>query len=152
MLLSHTVIVENCWEWVGAHTVLGYGVVRRDNKNKSAHRLSYEAFVGPIPLGLELDHLCRNTKCINPAHLEPVTHQVNVLRGVGTPAVHAAKTHCDRGHEFSEKNTKTGPKGDRVCIECSRIRGRAWYYKHRERVAERRRLRLYGPRTGGLNL
>jgi len=73
-----------CWVWQRAKTELGYGVARADGKNQYAHRMMYEREVGPIPDGLSLDHLCRNPSCVNPAHLEPVTHGENLRRGAGT--------------------------------------------------------------------
>ena len=66
-----------CWEWTGHVNNAGYGRV----KNDYAHRLAYEMFVGPIPDGADLDHLCRRRSCVNPAHLEPVTRSENVRRG-----------------------------------------------------------------------
>lgn len=74
-----------CWEWQKAiRECNGYGICARNGKTDYAHRFSYETFVGPIPEGLELDHLCRNRKCVNPYHLEPVTHTVNMRRGART--------------------------------------------------------------------
>lgn len=70
-----------CWVWRGARKQLGYGLYRVGAKLKQAHRVAYELMVGPIPDGLVLDHLCRNPECVNPAHLEPVTHQENIRRG-----------------------------------------------------------------------
>jgi hypothetical protein len=70
-----------CWVWVGRTNRNGYGRLHYDGNEKMAHRLCYEAYNGPIPEGLLLDHVCRTRCCINPAHLEPVTHSVNTLRG-----------------------------------------------------------------------
>jgi hypothetical protein len=85
---------------------------------KFGHRVSYEAFKGPIPDGLTIDHLCRNRACVNPEHLEPVTMRVNCLRGESPAAVHARKTHCPKGHEYSAENTYRHKGNHRMCKLC----------------------------------
>lgn len=109
-----------CWEWVGARNDKGYGNFAIDGKTHTAHRLSYAEAFGSIPTGLELDHLCRNRACVNPDHLEPVTHRENILRGASPAAQHAVKTACHLGHEFDAVNTYIRPDGRRVCRECRR--------------------------------
>lgn len=97
----------------------GYGIYG-GNGGKRAHRLTYEALVGEIPEGLELDHLCRIRRCVNPAHLEPVTHRVNILRGDTFAARKKAQTHCVNGHELAGHNayhTPTRPN-TRQCRTC----------------------------------
>src|SRR4051812_41530336 len=96
--------ITGCWEWQGTKNSEGYGRITVFRKNRRAHRIAYEAFVGPIPDGLSLDHLCRNTSCVNPAHLEPLPIKENILRGNGPPAINARKTHCKKGHLLSEDN------------------------------------------------
>lgn len=120
-----------CWLWQGAAGPNGYGGVRVNGRQLSAHRRSYELLVGPIPDGLELDHLCRTRTCVNPDHLEPVTHQENVLRGDAPSAHNARKTHCKKGHAFDEANTRwrTGAKAGRVCRACVRARSARYYRK-----------------------
>lgn len=81
--------------------------------------MSYELTKGPVPEGLILDHLCRNPSCINPDHLEPVTYQVNVLRGIGPCAINATKTHCPQGHAYAGRNLFVNLKGERICRKCS---------------------------------
>jgi hypothetical protein len=76
--------VSGCCNWVRAHSLLGYGIIRRDRRSRPAHRLIYEQYCGAIPEGMELDHLCRNPSCVNPSHLEPVTHANNIRRGKRT--------------------------------------------------------------------
>lgn len=116
----------DCWEWAGWKERDGYGVQWVTGVgNRRAHRIAYELWVGPIPDGLTLDHLCRNRGCVNPAHLEPVTSVENVARG-DTPSVrNRAKTHCDHGHEFTPATTYARAGGKRECKVCVRDRMRA---------------------------
>ncbi len=92
---------------------------------KKAHRVVWLLNRGPIPEGLDLDHLCRNTRCCNPVHLEPVTRSENLRR---SPLMdnNSMKTHCLRGHEFTEDNTRVRPNGHRTCKECMRMHVRNW--------------------------
>lgn len=112
---------SGCWEWTGPLSTAGYGQLFIEGKNRPAHRISYEAHVGPIEDGLHIDHLCRNRKCVNPSHLEPVTPLENIMRGEGIMAQNARKTHCDRGHEFDAGNTYLMPDGNRMCRTCRNI-------------------------------
>jgi hypothetical protein len=108
---------SGCWEWTAARLADGYGTFFDGEKVVLAHRWAYEHFVGPIPEGLALDHLCRNHGCVNPEHLEPVTWRTNTMRGETIPAAHAAKTHCPSGHAYDEDNTlRYG--GRRYCRAC----------------------------------
>lgn len=109
---------DTCWLWTGRVTVAGYGQFSAPGRRSvHAHRWGYEQLVGQIDEGLSIDHLCRVRACVNPAHLEPVTTQINVLRGVGWAAQNAAKTHCKRNHEFTPENTYL-KGGRRVCRQC----------------------------------
>ena len=127
-----------CWRWTGATNSRGYGifsVVRDDRKGSmQAHRAWFEYVNGPIGDGLTLDHLCRNTNCVNPAHMEPVSSRVNTLRGEGVTARNAKATHCINGHPFSGENLflRTGDKGHRRCRICDRAKTQ----KYRARNAE----------------
>lgn len=116
---------ETCWLWTKPVTDKGYGVYFHGKKRTLAHRFSYEMANGPIPKGLVLDHLCRNTLCVNPDHLEAVTQKENVLRGFGIGAKFARRTHCNNGHEFNEKNTELRSDGGRRCTVCRAIRSKA---------------------------
>lgn len=103
--LDKTALAENgCWEWMGAKIHNGYGVIGDGGRSRAAHRVAYEIFVGPIPDGMSIDHLCRNRACVSAEHLEAVTTRENVLRGAGISAENAQKTHCLRGHEFTPEN------------------------------------------------
>lgn len=115
---------DGCWEWTGA-LVRGYGRVNvqslpsRRKVTALAHRVSYELLVGLIPDGLHLDHLCRNTRCVRPDHLEAVSQQENNRR--------ARKTHCLRGHPFDEANTyRRKDRNERMCRTCHRERQAAY--------------------------
>lgn len=115
---------HGCWLWQGSTDGDGYGYAWDGVRVVRAHRLAYESFVAPIPEGLELDHLCRIRGCVNPGHLEPVTHAENDRRRG------AAVTHCSRGHEFTEQNTYVSPDGHRHCRLCT-DRSRRKYIERR---------------------
>lgn len=116
---------ETCWLWEAASHDGGYGLFWIDGRYEGAHRWSYMQAKGPIPDGLELDHLCRTPACVNPAHLEAVTRQVNQHRSNSVSGLNARKTECPQGHPYDDKNTMV-IKGHRHCRECSRARTRAW--------------------------
>ena len=120
---------STCWLWVGAKDSYGYGHFRPGGRQatKKAHRWAYETLIGPIPPGLELDHLCRVRACVNPTHLEAVTQRENLLRSplVVTTRNHRA-TYCKRGHEFSEVNTYITKQGRR-CRICHLARSRQYW-------------------------
>lgn len=124
-----TVKPSGCWLWNGSLTD-GYGSFYLDGRNRKAHIASYVIFVGSVPEGKVLDHLCRIRDCVNPEHLEPVTQQVNVLRGEGIAAVNARKTHCKNGHEFTPENIYWF-RGLRYCRAC--------HSKHSANYHERKR-------------
>ena len=113
-----------CWIWTAAVNHAGYGIGWTGDVTRLAHRMAYEYQVGPIPDGLELDHLCKTPACVNPAHLEPVTHAENVRR---SDNYWAQRTHCKNGHKFTPENTRirTKPKRQRVCRACKNERERA---------------------------
>lgn len=120
---SKVIKTATCWEWSGALNPGGYGRFTQGRTSVAAHRYAYEHMVGPIPDGLDLDHLCRNRRCVRPDHMEPVTNQVNVLRGEAPTAENARKTHCPSGHEYSPENTRLY-RGYRYCKTCQREHGR----------------------------
>jgi HNH endonuclease len=111
-----------CWLWTGARKSHGYGgITVLGRRGRSAHRIGYELYVGPIPEGMTLDHLCRNRMCVRPDHLEPVSNTVNVLRGMSPFAINARATHCVHGHEFTADNILRHPSrpNGRKCLACS---------------------------------
>lgn len=116
-----------CWNWIGARKPTGYGNFWYAGKTVLAHRFAWEALVGPIPDGLTVDHICRNTSCVNPAHMEIVPFAVNLLRGECPPAANARKTHCPQGHQYGGDNLHITRGGRRHCRTCKRDRARAAY-------------------------
>ena len=127
---------EECWLWT-ASTIRGYGQLHLTTQPKKrmilAHRFAYELLVGPIPEGLELDHLCRQPLCVNPAHLEPVMHGENVRRGLSG----ILTTHCPKGHPYSDENTYYDGKS-RECRICRRVNFAAWHVQRRRDIEEGR--------------
>lgn len=110
---------SGCWLWTGGGGGAGYGRFSASRTMVMAHRFSYEAHVGPIPDGLQIDHLCRVRACVNPSHLEPVDARTNTLRGAGRTALNAKKEVCHRGHPLSPNY---GGRSNRVCRVCDRER------------------------------
>lgn len=108
---------SGCWVWTSAFYQNGYGAFWLNGKSRLAHRVAYEMVAGPIPDGLQLDHLCRRQACVNPAHLEPVTAQVNTLRNSSPSAINARRVECIHGHPFDLANTYVY-KGHRQCRTC----------------------------------
>lgn len=123
--MRHTAKTETCWLWTGA-TLRGYGRVKFAGRIYIAHRASYEAFKGPIPAGLVIDHLCRQPGCVNPDHLEAVTLTENIRRGVSKAAQWGSSDFCQRGHRFDNENTII-QRGYRLCRACRDLRNRARY-------------------------
>jgi hypothetical protein len=117
---------DECWLWKGTRTARGYGGFWDGERMVGAHRFAYELLVGPIPDGLQLDHLCRNPPCVNPAHLEAVTHAVNLQRGE-----RAQRTHCPQGHAYTAENTLRHG-GKRKCRICHNGRQRRYDRAHVE--------------------
>lgn len=111
----------DCWIWGGANS-RGYGMFGFRGKVVGAHRVSYILHIGEIPEGLHLDHLCRNSLCVNPMHLEPVTSAENTYRGNGVASINRRKTHCPRNHEYTNENTRIGKYNQRFCKACEPIK------------------------------
>lgn len=122
---------NGCWVWRGSTDRAGYGEIGLGGDKggtRKVHRVAWEELVGPIPPGFTIDHLCRNTACVNPEHLEPVPLAVNVKRGWDH---RRASGQCANGHDMTADNTL--PAGKNRCRECARERNRA--YKARVRSA-----------------
>ncbi len=96
---------KKCWNWKGGIDSKGYGRFYYKGNTRPAHRIAYILLVGKFPEELTVDHLCKNTKCINPSHMEVVTQSVNTLRSNNPMALNARKTHCFKGHKFTPENT-----------------------------------------------
>lgn len=117
-------VETGCFNWLAYKNPRGgYGRFKVGGKLHVAHRVAYQLSVGPIPDGLTLDHLCRNTACVNPLHLEPVSVGENIRRGTQGDA-QRAKTHCPREHPYDSENTYVNPRGQRLCRACGRERMR----------------------------
>ena|SRR3990167_7686178 len=110
-------ITDSCWLWMSYKNEKGYGRFGVNYHHEYAHRISYFLTKGSIPKGLSIDHLCRNTSCVNPDHLEVVTQRINILRGESIFAKEARQTHCIHGHEFTLENT-SNYGGHRKCKKC----------------------------------
>ena len=134
--LSKIEISESgCWDWTAGVFSAGYALLSmgdRPNHPTYAHRFAYRVFIGEIPEGLQLDHLCRNRKCVNPDHLEAVTGRENVLRGTGPTAQLARKTHCPKGHPYTDSNTYIHPPRSRNCRICRREQSAIYRARKRE--------------------
>jgi hypothetical protein len=129
-------VEAGCWEWLGERHK-GYGRIRVNGRQQQAHRVSYEAFIGPIPDGLTIDHLCGNPACVNPEHLEAVSLRENIMRGSSPTAIAHKTDTCKRGHSLLGDNVywqalRTGQRV-RACKACRALRNRE--YRARKRVS-----------------
>lgn len=118
----------DCWIWTGWKNDKGYGNIVIDGRRRRTHIVSYELHVGDVPTGLELDHLCRNRACVKPEHLEAVTHQVNIARGM----ILKRLDYCQRGHKLDDANSyywvnKNTGNHERQCRICKSVANRAHY-------------------------
>lgn len=147
-----------CWLWSGAVDRFGYGRITVKQKPAKAHRISYETFVGPIPDGLQIDHLCRVRRCVRPEHLEPVTAKVNMDRAAAATGTIAGKRvggmpigeKCAEGHVVAGENVYQR-RGLNYCLACRREgsrlhasggKPRQRYYTDHSKIADAARSRL----------
>lgn len=125
---THRPDLGPCWLWAASLRTGGYGQYAHNGTMRRAHKVAYEVLVGPVPAGLDLDHLCRVRRCCNPGHVEPTTRSVNLLRGLGPRMAHERAvlvTHCPQGHEYTPENTHVSASDNgRDCRTCSRERMR----------------------------
>lgn len=134
-LTSKINVRENgCWEWTASRTPGGYGITWDPLRKRTCvvHRYIYGLLRSVVPEGMYCDHLCRVRHCVNPDHIEIVTHRENTMRGENFVVAKAQQTHCIHGHEFTPENTARNPSGTRRCRACARLRLRE---THRRRVA-----------------
>ena len=135
---------EGCWEWYGSRRGGRHGKwysgVTVSGKQWYAHRLTYAIYNGDLVDGLQIDHLCRNTRCVNPSHLEQVEGIENWKRGESVTRMKQLQTHCRNGHEFTPENTyihrRKGRKNARDCRTCVLIAQKAYFASHPEKVIE----------------
>ena len=128
---------ENCWEWIGTKSHK-YGQFWNGSKRVQAHRFSYELLNDSIPKGMVIDHLCRNEGCVNPEHLEVVTHTENVKRGLAgfvTGLRNRAKKMCPYGHPYDEENTYVDKTNRRCCRACWKKYHQTAQRRKREKLA-----------------
>src|SRR6185295_6669322 len=115
-----------CFLWVGFVNPDGYGQIQVNGAPRGAHRIAFELANGPIPNGMQIDHLCRVRCCVNPNHLEIVTAKTNTLRGRSIQSFNAVKTKCSKGHMLDGQNLYIRSNGSRTCKTCCRDAARRY--------------------------
>ncbi len=127
LFMGHVIKTKRCWLYKGTKSPAGYGRFWDGKKTVMAHRYSYFNFIGEIPTGLVLDHICRVKNCVRPEHLRSVTDRENIMCGIGVAAINYRKKFCLRGHLFDTKNTRyrkdpnDREKFWRICRKCNSI-------------------------------
>lgn len=131
------VVASGCHEWAGTIDKYGYGQFGtggRTGQKVGAHRWAYRHYKGPIPEGFQIDHLCRNRKCVNPEHMEAVTPRENVMRSSNPASVNARRTHCVNGHPLFGDNIYPNTSRQRVCKICKKATSDRNYRKRQEAI------------------
>ncbi|PXH62351.1 HNH endonuclease signature motif containing protein [Klebsiella variicola] len=113
-----------CWIFTGSRLPSGYGILWNGARPTGAHRISFQLYKGEIPAGKEIDHICNNRSCVNPAHLQAISHKENIHKSSTLMGVNARKSHCKRGHPLNGENLHITPLGARQCKECMRMHAR----------------------------
>lgn len=131
MVARRRIVPSGCWEWTGATNGYGYGTMSLRGRRYYIHRLAYQLAEGAIPPKHVVDHMCENTLCFNPVHLDAVTHQENIRRASKV----GAKRRCVHGHAYTRANTYVTPAGARQCRKCNR---RRWIATNARRRQEHR--------------
>ena len=127
-----TINEKGCWIWTGATRRKGYGCLGIFGKLTASHRFIFEYFYNEINPKLTIDHLCRNTQCVNPKHLQEVSRKENIKRGKGMSVINSKKNTCNRGHPFYfYNNLRLEKDGERKCKICSRINARLYAQRKR---------------------
>lgn len=134
---KYIVTDAGCWRWTDRLNEDGYGRLLISRRTAYAHRIAYELYIGPIPIGLTIDHLCRNRACVNPGHLETVTNAENHARIPAHLRRRLPKTHCKRGHLFNEANTYHFITDGHPARQCRACKAQLAREKRRHRSAAR---------------
>ncbi len=124
---------KECWEWQWSRAGRGllYGSALWNGKQTTAHRVAYQYWVGNIPKDMTVDHICRNTLCVNPQHLQILSRADNTMAGTCPPAINARKTECKRGHTFDGVHTN----GGRYCKTCQKVHRANYSARQKEGVS-----------------
>jgi len=122
--------IGDCWTWQAAKNEHGYGFLNDRGKMRKVHRVVWESLVGPIPTGLEIDHLCKVRNCCNPDHLRTVTHRQNLAASRGR----SMDSHCKYGHEMIDGSVYVAPNGSRRCNICKKARRKEQYQQFKKEL------------------